>query len=247
MEENKTAIEITTQEVVKAAEKPKNQRKTRKPVASTTGKIPAKKTAGQEKPKAEKPKAEKPKAEKPNPELINMVENVSILPSFVGREKETMALAQAIIDANIDAVLKITENLPRAERALAMSLNNSFAQKKAAGEKQKKAAVKLTKEQEERALARTLWESMQEEWKAAQVVPRKGMKLKKGDLIRTAWLTWRVKAVTAEGVYCEFFEEGTEEAKGIYRHENDVVIDPPSSWPEDVQVRRTPAPAGAAK
>lgn len=240
MEENKTVVTETTQEVVKAAEKvlkPKNQRKPRKPVATTAGKIPAKKTAGQE----------KPKAEKPNPELENMMENVSIIPSFAGREKETMALAQAIIDANVDTVLKITENLPRAERALAMSLNNSFAQKKAAGEKQKKAAVKLTKEQEERALARTLWESMQEEWKAAQVVPRKGMKLKKGDLIRTAWLTWRVKAQTSEGVYCEFFEEGTEEAKGIFRHEENVIIDPPAKWPEDVQVRRTPAPAGAAK
>ena len=234
MEEKNVNVETV---VEKAAEKPKNQRKTRKPVATTAGKIPAKKTAGQE----------KPKAEKPNPELENMIENVSCLPSFAGKKKETEALAKAIVSANVDAVLKLTEALPRAEKALAMSLNNSFAQKKAAGEKQKKAATKLTKEQEERALARTLWESMQEEWKAAQVVPRKGMKLKKGDLIRTAWLTWRVKAQTSEGVYCEFFEEGTEEAKGIFRHEDHVIIDLPALWPEDVIVKRTPAPAGAAK
>ena len=246
MEENKTVVTEATQEVVKAAEKvlkPKNQRKTRKPVASTTGKIPAKKTAGQEKAEAKKP------AEKVSPELQNMIENVSCLPSFAGREKETMALASAIIAANVDAVLKITENLPRAEKALVMSLNNAFASQKAATENSKKAAVKLTREQEERALARTLWEAMQEEWKAAQVVSRKGMKLKKGDLIRTAWLTWRVKAQTSEGVYCEFFEEGTEEAKGIYRHEENVIIDPPAKWPEDVQVRRLAlaAPAGATK
>ena len=249
MEENKTVVTETAQEVVKAAEKvlkPKNQRKPRKPVATTAGKIPAKKATGQEKPKAEKPKAEKP-AEKVSPELQRMIENISLLPSFSGREKETMALSQAIIDANVDTVLKLIETLPRAEKALVMSLNNSYAASKAAAEKSKKAAVKLTKEQEERALSRTLWESMQEEWKAAQVVPRKGLKLRKGDLIRTAWLTWRVKAQTAEGVYCEFFEEGTEEAKGIYRHEENVIIDPPQAWPEDVQVRRTPAPAGATK
>ena len=244
-EKNVNVETTTTKEVVKAVEKPEvKKRKTRKPVASTTGKIPAKKTAGQEKAEAKKP-AEKPVSK----ELENMIENVSCLPSFVGKEKETMALASAIIDASVDTVLKITENLPRAEKALVLSLNNSYAQKKAAGEKAKKAATKLTKEQEERALARTLWEAMQEEWKAAAIVPRKGLKLKKGDLIRTAWLTWRVKAQTSEGVYCEFFEEGVPEAHGIYRHEEHVVIDPPALWPEDVQVRRvaTPAPVGVAK
>ena len=196
----------------------------------------------------EKAKTEKPK--KPaNPELENMIENVSCLPSFAGKERETLALASAIIAADTDAIVAIVDKLPRAEKALAMSLNNSYAAKKAAGEKAKKASVKLTKEQEERALARTLFEAMQEEWKGGIVVPRKGLKLKKGDLIRTAWLTWKVKAATTEGVYCEYFEEGTAEAKGIYRHKEHVVIDPPAAWPEDVTVKRaaTPAPAGAAK
>ena len=253
-EKNVNVETATTATIVEKAKKPRKPRKPRKPVAGTTGKIPAKKPAGQEKAEAKKPagqekaEAKKP-AEKPvSKELENMIENVSCLPSFAGREKETLALANAIIDANVEGVLKLIEILPRAEKALAMSLNNSYAQKKAAGERQKKAAVKLTREQEERALARTLWESMQEEWKSAAVVPRKGMKLKKGDLIRTAWLTWKVKAVTSEGVYCEFFEEGVPEAKGIYRHEENVIIDPPAKWPEDVQVRRlAPAPAGVAK
>ena len=239
MEEKNVNVTTTTKAVETVAVKATKKA----PVKKTTPKATTKKAPVKTQKKAEKP------AEKVSPELQNMIENVSCLPSFIGKEKETMALASAIIDANIDAVLKITENLPRAERTLAMSLNNAYAAKKAATEKSKKAAVKLTREQEERALARTLWESMQEEWKAAQVVSRKGMKLKKGDLIRTAWLTWRVKAQTSEGVYCEFFEEGTEEAKGIYRHEENVIIDPPAKWPEDVQVRRLAlaAPAGATK
>lgn len=245
-EETKTVnVETAKAEEVKVA-KPKNQRKARKPVAATAGKIPAVKTAGQEKPKAEKPKAEKPA----NPELENMKENVACLPSFTGKEKETLALASAIITADVDTVLTIIDKLPRAEKAVAVSLNNAYAAKKAAGEKAKKASVKLTREQEERALARTLFEAMQEEWRSGTVVPRKGLKLKKGDLIRIAWLTWRVRSATPEGIYCEFFEEGTPEAKGIYRHEDHVIIDPPAAWPEDVQVRRlvaTPAPTGAAK
>ena len=246
MEEKKTVVEtvaVVEKAEVKKVTKAKNQRKPRKPIAATAGKIPAVKTAGQEKPKAEKP------AEKVSAELKNMIENVSCLPSFAGREKETMALASAIIAADVAAVTAIVDKLPRAEKVIAISLNNSYAAKKAAGEKAKKASVKLTKEQEERALARTLFEAMQEEWKSGTVVPRKGLKLKKGDLIRVAWLTWKVKAVTTEGVYCEYFEEGTAEAKGIFRHKEHVVIDPPAAWPEDVIVKRvaTPAPAGAAK
>ena len=241
MEEKKNVtVETAKAEEVKVA-KPKNQRKARKPVAATAGKIPAAKTAGQEKPKAEKP------AEKVSAELKNMAENVACLPSFTGKEKETMALAKAIIAADVANVTAIIDKLPRAEKALALSLNNAYAAKKAAAEKGKKAAVKLTKEQEERALARTLFEAMQEEMKAAEIVARKGLRLKAGDFVKTGWIVFRVKAVTTEGVYCEYFEDGkAPEAKGIFRHMPDVVIDPPAAWPEDVQVRRL-APAGAAK
>lgn len=240
MEEKKTVVETVVVEKAKT-EKPKNQRKPRKPVAATAGKIPATKTAGQEKPKAEKP------AEKVSAELENMKENVACLPSFAGKEKETLALASAIIGADTDAVVAIVDKLPRAEKALAMSLNNAYAAKKAAGEKSKKSAIKLTKEQEERALARTLWETVQEEMKAAGIVARKGLRLKAGDFIKTGWIVFKVKAVTANGVYCEYFEDGkAPEAKGIFRHMPDVVIDPPAAWPEDVQVRRL-APAGATK
>lgn len=243
-EEKKTVVETVETAIIKKAEvkiKPKNQRKPRKPVAATKGKIPATKTAGQEKPKAEKP------AEKVSAELKNMAENVACLPSFTGKEKETLALASAIIGADTDAIVAIVDKLPRAEKALAMSLNNSYAAKKAAGEKAKKASVKLTREQEERALARTLFESMQEEMKAAEIVARKGLRLKAGDFIKTGWIVFKVKAVTTNGVYCEYFEDGqAPEAKGIFRHMPDVVIDPPNAWPEDVVVKRL-APAGAAK
>ena len=244
MEEKKTVVEtvavVEKAEVKKVANKPKVQRKPRKPIATTAGKIPAVKTAGQEKPKAEKVSAE----------LKNMAENVACLPSFAGKEKETLALAKAIIAADTDAIVAIIDKLPRPEKALAMSLNNAYAAKKAAAEKGKKANVKLTKEQEERALARTLFEAMAEEMKAATIVARKGLRLKAGDFIKTGWIVFRVKAVTADGVYCEYFEDGrAPESKGIFRHMPDVVIDPPAAWPEDVIIKRvaTPAPAGAAK
>lgn len=236
MEENKTVVETTTmQEVVKAAEKKVvKPRKSRKPVVKTEGKIPATKTAGQEKPKVEK-KGMKPAEQ----ELQNMLENVSILPSFVGKEKEALALANAIISADVDALATIFATMPRAEKALAMSLNNSYAAKKAAVERSKKDAVKLTKEQEERAMARALFEAMQEEMKAAKIIDRKGLHLKAGDFIKTGWLTFKVKAVTASGVYCEYFEDGkAPEAKGIFRYMEDVVIDPPKAWPDDVSVFR---------
>ena len=223
MEENKTVVETVVEKKVK------NQRKPHKPVAATAGKIPAVKTAGQE----------KPKAEKISVELQNMKENISCLPSFAGKGKETLALAEAIIDADVDTIVAIVDKLPRAEKVLAMSLNNSFAAKKAAGEKGKKANVKLTKEQEERALARTLFEAMQEEMKAAGIVAIKGLRLKAGDFIKTGWIVFKVKAVTPSGVYCEYFEDGqAPEAKGIFRHMPDVVIDPPNAWPEDVIVKR---------